>query len=69
MRQTAKGKAVTPMYIQSATGRTNAHPFLAVAFDGQFLSFGLCSRLIRQLSESEREQIVETIAKIVKETR
>lgn len=69
MRQTAKGKAVTPMYIQSATGRTNAHPILAVAFDGQFLSFGLCSRLIRKLSDTDREQIIETITKIVEETR
>lgn len=69
MRQTAKGKAVTPMYMESATGRTNAHPFLAVAFDGKFLSFGTLSRLIRKLSDSERDQIIETITKILQETR
>ena len=55
--------------MESATGRTSAHPILAVAFDGQFLSFGMSSHRLRVLSDGEREQIIETITKMLNETR
>ena len=57
------------MFMESATGRTSAHPILAVAFDGQFLSFGMSSHRLRVLSDGEREQIIETITKMLNETR
>ena len=54
-----------------SSGHKTARPVITIALDqhGRLLSYGVNSSLCRLLSDGDREQIVETVRKILEERK